>query len=144
HAIGNLVIAHELPDGFVDCREQARTLDRPYFELQREMFGFDYAEVSAELLRRWNLSAGLVLPIMLHTRAIGNLAPEDQADSAVVSIAATTARAASYRSADSEPVPDYDSFALTLTGIDADAIEDLMTHVDDAVADSLAALLPDV
>lgn len=144
HAIGNLVIAHELPDGFVDCGVRARAIGRPYFELQREIFGFDYAEVSAELLRRWNLSAGLVLPIMLHTRAIANLAAEDQPDSAVIAIAATTARAASYRSADSEPVPDYDSGALALTGVDAETIEDLMTHVDDAVADSLAALLPDV
>jgi len=144
HGVGNLIIAHELPEGFAECRERAHALQRPYFELQREVFGFDYAEVSAELLRRWNLSAGLVLPIMLHTRVIENLAPEDQVDSAILSIAATTARAASYRSADSEPVPEYDTGALELTGTDADGIEDLMTHVDDAVADSLAALLPDV
>ncbi|MGE0484244.1 MAG: HDOD domain-containing protein [Gammaproteobacteria bacterium] len=144
HNIGSLVLAHEMPEACLDAQAAARDLGRPYFELQRERFGFDYAEVSAELLRHWNLSAGLVMPILLHTHAIENLADEDQADTAVVSIAATTARVVTWESpASSEPIPDYDATALALTAVDAETIDELMNHVDDDVTEALAVLLPE-
>lgn len=144
HNIGTLIIAHEMPEAFAECRERATKLERPYFELQREMFGFDYAEVGAEMMRSWNLPEALLEPVLNHTCAVENLPDEAQPGAAVMAIAATTARAAAWQSAESEPVPDYDPYALTLTGLDAEGIEGLMVKVDDAVAESLAALLPDV
>lgn len=143
HNIGSLVIAHEMPEACAETSARARELGRPYYELQRERLDFDYAEVSAELLRHWNLSVGLVLPVMLHTRVIDNLAAEDQPDAAVVSIAATTARAVTWQSEHSEPVPEYDTGALALTGIDAASIDTLMSQVDEEVTEALDILLPD-
>jgi len=142
HNIGNLVIAHELPDVYAECRVRASELGRPYFDLQRERCGFDYAEVSAELLRQWNLPAGLIVPILQHTQAVATVAPDERAQAAVLSVAATTARAASWKSPDSEPVPEYDSTALALTGIDATTIEDIMLRVDATIVESLSVLLP--
>jgi HD-like signal output (HDOD) protein len=143
HNIGSLIIAHEMPEAFEQSRQRARKLGRPYFELQREMFGFDYAEVGAEIMRRWNLPEALISPVLQHTCCIGNIAEADQPAAAILSIGATTARAASWQSDDSEPIPDYDVDALALTSLEADDIEALMAHVDDAVAESLAALIPD-
>ncbi len=143
HNIGNLVIAHEMPEAFIECRTRAAETERPWFELQREMFGFDYAEVGGELMRMWNLPEALRIPIALHTRVIDNLEAENQANAAVLSVAATTARAASWQSNESEPVPDYDTSALAMTGIDAGVIEELMLRVDDAMAESLSVLIPD-
>lgn len=142
HNIGNLVIAHELPEVYADCRTRACALGRPYAELQRELCGFDYAEVSAELLRQWNLPAGLLLPILQHTHTVDSVPADERAHAAVLSVAATTARAASWKSPDSEPVPEYDPTALTLTGIDAAAIEDIMSRVDATIVESLSVLLP--
>ncbi|MGR8919678.1 MAG: HDOD domain-containing protein [Gammaproteobacteria bacterium] len=143
HNIGNLVIAHEMPQGYTDCRKRAAEVQRPWFELQREMFGFDYAEVGAELMQRWCLPDAIIRPVLQHTRPVEALEQDEQALTAVMSVAATTARAASYQSPESEPVPDYDPVALNLVGLDADGIETLMSQVDDAIVESLAVLLPD-
>jgi len=142
HNVGNLVLAHELPDWFRECHAQARASARPLADVQREQLGYDYAETGAELLRQWNLPAGLVLPILLHTRAIATLTPEERAPAAVLAVAAVTARATSCRSADSEPVPEYDATALTETGIEAEMLEEIMLRVDASVVEALAVLLP--
>ena len=142
HNVGSLIIAHEMPTAFAECAQLARDIERPYFALQRELFGFDYAEVGAEMMVRWNLPDGLIRPIRQHTQCIDNLSEEDRPNAAALSIAATTARAASWQSPESEPIPDYDPGALLVADVDADGIEMLMVHVDDVVAESLAVLLP--
>ncbi|MEX2482781.1 MAG: HDOD domain-containing protein [Gammaproteobacteria bacterium] len=142
HSIGNLVMAHELPETYAACRSTASERGLPYAHVQRELFGFDYAEVSAELLRQWNLPAGLILPIALHTRAIDAVARDERIDAAILSLAATTARAASCHAPTSEPIPSYDGAALDLTDIDAATIESVMSRVDATIVEALAVLLP--
>ena len=128
---------------FESCCARAAEFERPWFELQRELLGFDYAQVSEAMLDHWNIPASLSQPIGLHTCRIGSLPTEQQPLAAIMSVAATTARAASWQTTTSEPVPEYDGDALLLTGIDADGIESLMSRVDAAVAESLVALLPE-
>ena len=142
HNIGNLVIAHQLPQDYAECRNRARASERPYYELQQEMLGFDYAEVGAELMWQWNLPPALVQPVALHTQSIAKLATDEQAIAAVMQIAAATARAAAWQSAESEPVPDYDPVAVALTGVTAEKIEELMQHVDAEVVEFIGILLP--
>ena len=142
HNIGTLVMAHELPEAFAESRSRAAAIERPYHELQREMFGFDYAEVGAELMRQWSLPGALIEPVELHTRSIANLTAEQQPAAAVLQVAATTSRAALWQTAESEPVPDYDPIATAQTGIDADAIEDMMTTADGEVVEAISILMP--
>lgn len=139
HNIGNLAIAHEMPQAFDEMSHKAAELERPWFALQREYFGFDYADVGAAMLRNWHLPEGIVQPVALHTRAIANLDDEARPLSAVLSLGATVARIATA----SEPAPDFDANALTMCGIDEDDIEALMGRLDDTLAQSLAALIPD-
>lgn len=84
----------------------------------------------------------MILPIALHTRAIDTIAHEQRLDAAILSLAATTARAASCHSPTSEPIPPYDGTALDLTDIDADTIESVMSRVDATIVEALAVLLP--
>lgn len=142
HNIGNLIIAHQLPQVYVECVEAARATERPYHEMQRELLGFDYADVGAELLRQWNLPPALVQPVALHTQVIADVASADQPFAAVMHIAATTARAAVWQSAESEPVPDYDATAVALTAITEETIEELMLQVDTEVSEFIAILMP--
>lgn len=142
HNIGTLVIAHEMPEAYAECCARAREADRPYHEFQRELFGFDYAEVGAELMRQWSLPDALLRPVAMHTRAIVNLDIADQAPAAVVQIAATTARAASWDGTDAEPVPDYDPDAIQHTGMDAESIEQMMSEADEEIAEAISILLP--
>ena len=143
HNVGNLVIAHELPESWRECANKARAANRPYYELQRELLGYDYAEVSAELLRHWHLSAGLIVPIYLHTQAIANIDAEERAIVAALSVASTTARTLAWTDGDSEPPPQFDADALQQCNIDEDELDALIVGIQDSVADSLAVLLPD-
>lgn len=142
HNIGNLIIAHELPQAYRDCAQMARASERPYYELQMQVLGFDYAEVGAELMRQWNLPAALVQPVALHTGPIAELASADQPLAAVMHVAAVTARAAAWESAESEPVPDYDATAIALTGVTDDTITELMEQVAGEVSEFIAILMP--
>ena len=142
HNIGNLIIAHQLPQAYLQCVLSARAKERPYHVVQQEVLGFDYADVGAELLRQWNLPPALVQPVALHTQVIATISNADQAFAAVMHIAAATARAAVWQDADSEPVPDYDATAVALTGTTEETIEDLMQRVDTEVAEFIAILMP--
>ena len=142
HNIGNLIIAHELPQAYRDCAKMARDSQRPYHALQIEVLGFDYAEVGAELMRQWSLPTALLLPVAHHTQPIADLAPADQPLAAVLQIAAATARVAAWDSAESEPAPDYDGTAIALTGITDDTIAELMEKVASEVSEFIAILMP--
>ncbi len=144
HNIGNLVIAHELPQAFAECRQQACASERPYHEVQRATLGYDYADVGAELMRQWRLPEALVEPVALHTRPVGEVAPEHQLVAAVMQMAATTARASMWQSAESEPIPDFEPQAVSLTQQDEDAIEAHMQRVDGEVIEFIAILMPKV
>lgn len=144
HNIGNLVIAHQLPQEYVDCRLQACASERPYHELQRAAFGFDYADVGAELMRQWRLPEALVEPVALHTHAVADVPAEHQLVTAVMQMAATTARASAWQSPDSEPIPDFEPQAVALTHLDEDAIEAHMQRVDGEVIEFIAILMPKV
>ena len=142
HNIGNLIIAHQLPQAYMECVLSARAKEHPYHLIQQELLGFDYADVGAELLRQWNLPPALVQPVALHTHVIADIAPADQPFAAVMQVAATTARAAVWQSQESEPVPDYDATAVALTGTTEETIEELMLQVDTEVSEFITILMP--
>jgi HD-like signal output (HDOD) protein len=142
HNIGNLVIAHELPDTYRDILALARTQELPLADIERRVLGFDYADVGAELMRQWNLPSGLIYPVALHTRPLSEVSAAEQPWVAVVQVAAATARAATWVDAGSEPIPDYDPIAIALLGVDAERIEALMQETDEQVSEFVAILLP--
>lgn len=142
HNIGNLIIAHELPQAYRDCSQMARESGQPYHVMQRRVLGFDYADVGAEMMRQWNLPQALVQPVALHTHAIAELSGSEQSLAAVLHVAAVTARAAAWESAESEPVPDYDPTAIAMTDVNDEAIAELMEKVAGEVSEFIAILMP--
>lgn len=54
HAIGRLVYFIQIPDAFSELLEKANQEGTNLTHLEKETFGFDYAEVTAELLKSWN------------------------------------------------------------------------------------------
>ena len=58
HNIGELLIQSTLPEGPGSSTWPSRRGSR--VEAQREMLGYDYAQLGAELARRWNLSTAFV------------------------------------------------------------------------------------
>ena len=74
HDVGRIVLMNEAPEGSVAAVQEANSTGRLLHEVELDMFGFSHAEVGGALLRRWNLPATLVEPVMSHHRAGGSIA----------------------------------------------------------------------
>lgn len=57
HEIGHLVLFTKLPEQSRAALVRSQLETCNIFEIEREIFGFDYAEVGQELLKAWNLPA---------------------------------------------------------------------------------------
>ena len=55
HDIGHLIMYQAIPDYCQQAIIRARDHARPLYQVEREMFGFDYARVGCELMRLWKL-----------------------------------------------------------------------------------------
>lgn len=66
--IGHLVLFDRLPEQADAALRHAAETCRPLAEVEREMLGFDYAEVGAALLRRWKLPDSLCTAVRFHVR----------------------------------------------------------------------------
>lgn len=76
--IGELLMQQSMPGQYaVYLRGREGVPFSRLCEYEREVFGFDHAEVSAELLRRWQLPDSLVEPIRHHHRpnTLGDQSP---------------------------------------------------------------------
>lgn len=60
HNIGQLVLAHQLPEEYPGVLETAANGNHHLPTLERQHFGIDHVELGAELLERWGLPALLV------------------------------------------------------------------------------------
>lgn len=142
HAVGELVLAFKAPDTFAGLQAEAARDERAPALVQREHLGFDYAEVSAGLLDRWQLPADLVLPVRHHAAGFSAAPEECRADTCVLQVAAVLARAALWRAPGDEPVPDFEPVALVVTELDEEGTEQVMSEADAQVIEAMGLLLP--
>lgn len=61
HNIGELIVHQFLPDELVKCR--SKDLEQMPWVLQKQVLGFTFGELSAELLKVWQLPYSLIEPI---------------------------------------------------------------------------------
>jgi HD-like signal output (HDOD) protein len=143
HAVGELVLAFKEPILFEEFRIAATREERTLAAIQRDALGFDYADVSAELLSRWQLPPELVQPVRHHAAGFASVPAEFREDASVLQVAAVIARAAMWRSAHDEPVPEFEAVALVVTELDEAATELLMSEADQQVVEAMTLLLPE-
>ncbi len=65
--VGQVVLFEQLPTRMLAVAQAAMDSGQPVSELQRQRFGFDYADVGAALFASWQLPAALISPIRYHT-----------------------------------------------------------------------------
>lgn len=68
HDIGTVALYLTLEEQFQFLVQRAQTEDRPFDELERELLGFDHAEVGAALAESWNLPKSFCQGIKYHHR----------------------------------------------------------------------------
>jgi len=66
--IGQLVLARSHPELFQQILTEAEHSGRPYYEVERQLLGFDHGELGALLIKEWNLSRDLEEAVRWHHR----------------------------------------------------------------------------
>lgn len=142
HDIGHLVLAYRETETLKDALAQARAGGHSLVDEERTRFGFDYARVTAQLLKRWDLPDSILDPVAYHTAPreyTGNMYIEV----AILHVASVIARAAMWRSEAAEPVPELDAMCLQVVHLREDDVEEIMAQADSQVVEAIQLLLPE-
>lgn len=141
HDIGHLILAFRETETLQDAIASTQLGGEPLYLEERRRFGFDYADVTAAVLRRWSLPESIVEPIAWHTRPTE--APESlMLDVAIVHVGSVLARASMWRNDEDEPVPDFAPACLARLHLSEGDIEPLMAQADEDVMEVIGILLP--
>jgi HD-like signal output (HDOD) protein len=90
HGVGKLVLCHRYPERYQMVLKSASPSAIALSATEREIFGFDHAEMSAELLKAWRLPETLWRPIAYYLNALE--APEANIESLYLHVAERIAR----------------------------------------------------
>lgn len=66
HDIGQIIFSQAQPEAYGRVLAQAAEYEQPLYELEREEFGVDHAELGARLGEKWQLPADMVAAIRHH------------------------------------------------------------------------------
>lgn len=125
--LGELVLYLRVPSVMVEALEIARRDDQPIYLVERELLGFDYAEVGGELFSAWQLPSSLVEPVRHHTNPIA--AAERMLEASVVTIAVALAAHINPATSKADPARHLNPTVLKVVGIAAGDLESLSAEV---------------
>lgn len=144
HDTGHLLLAYRQPERYAEMREQSIIEKVPMVVIEQNELGFNYADIGAALLKRWQLPPTIITPVQHHVAQVSAIPSEQHAEIIIMHISAVIARAGMWRSEADEPVPEFDPTALQQTDIDANRIESIMQEADQLVIEAMTLLLPNV
>lgn len=141
HDIGQLVLYHFLPDlsrqTLEACLDGPNELESQ--EAERDIFGFDHAEVGGELAQRWSLPTNIQECIAYHHNPAQ--AKQYRVETAIVHIANSIATLASLESTNIHDAPRIHKEAWDLTGLDQDIVAPTIASAQAQIGGARALLL---
>lgn len=105
-SIGKLVLFSQYPQQSAEIVQMGVLGDAESAQAERQRFGFDYAELSAELLKEWKLPAEICEMIAYQLKPLDS--PNQQIDACILHIASAVAN-------NIQPCANYDFNTLPLT-----------------------------
>ena len=142
HDIGNLLLAYRMPDAYLELFQIAVQNEQALSVVQAKELGFDYSDVGAALLEKWQLPEPIIEPIKHHTNKLTHAPVDRVADTSIVHAAAVISRASMWHDENDEPVPEFHEVAVATVGIDDALINDCMNEADEALVEAMSLLLP--
>ena len=141
HDVGQLVLYHLLPDlsrqTLETCHEGPDGLESQ--EAEREIIGFDHAEVGGELAHRWSLPTNLQECIAYHHNP--SQAKQCRVETAIVHIANSIATLAALDTSDLAHAPRIHDIAWELTGLDKDIVPPTIASAQAQIGGARALLM---
>ena len=143
HDIGRLLVFNRLPEE--SHRAFLLTIDRggatPPQVAEREVMGFDHAQVGGALAECWHLPSLLTECIRHHHEP--GAAQRHPVEAAVVHIANTVAHMAELDSRDLDDAPPIDPVAWARTGLDQGVMPGLVDRAEQSIVEVEGALFPE-
>jgi HD-like signal output (HDOD) protein len=120
-------MSYKIPELMDIMQQRAQLHVEPFDLTQRVIFDMDYAQVGAELLKRWNLPAEL--QNVIRYQVAPQNAPAQQIDAAILHLANHYAAATGLPSVGLETAENVNPFVWKITGLTHD---DVMLALDEA------------
>jgi putative nucleotidyltransferase with HDIG domain len=135
HDIGKLVLAIRAPEETRAALTASRKdpVNQPMYRCERELFGFDHADIGGELMRRWQLPANLIAAVEFHHEP--ERANKFAREAALVHIANVLTHLAERDSLDPSVAPPIHPFAWRATGLAPEVITQVVPAARAAVAE---------
>lgn len=137
HDVGHLVIYTKLPDHAEKLLHTAKTEQIPLSILEKNNFGFDYAEVGGELLKLWKLPACFYQAVSQHTQVAADA--EFALESAIIHVANILALQDTSQKTGFNP-PEISPICLQLIELEADELPFVKIEAKKNMADILKLL----
>lgn len=128
HDIGHLLCYQIIPGKSLSAIEMAIEKNVSLFKAERQLLGFDYAQVGAELMREWKL------PVSLQEMTEFHIEPEKSADfkleTAIIHIASAITKNALAKIPVAPETLVVSPVSWEITGLSIDAMAELKNEVD--------------
>ena len=138
--IGHLVMYEHVPDAAEKCLRVAAETAQPLHRVERGMLGYDYGEIGAELVARWNLSPVIEAALRHHTGPLQ--AVDAMADASALHIATRFAVAAFNSEPPATWVPQIDPRVWQEAGVSDACVADIKQEADRELGALAQAILP--
>ncbi len=137
--IGHLIMYLEIPNATREALAESERNNQLLFQTERELIGFDYAQVGAELMRVWKLPASLIEAVECHIEPAK--AREYPLEAAIVHIAGVFTTLKDPDSCFGQPTFNVDPTAWQNTDLTEDDLEPIICEADQQVAAVVDMLL---
>lgn len=143
HDIGSLLMYRKFPDKAAAALLAANGNEEVLYSVENDLFGFNHAQVGAEIMRLWNMPAHLRGAVKYHHDPAGTV--DFGLEAAIVHIANVVANRIPEGSFVEELMDaniQADTAVWNLTGMDYNALDALADGLEDELSEALAVFIP--
>ena len=127
HDIGRLVLFKQVPDAAAHAMGTAAATGRLLLDVEREMFGFDHADLGGMLLRKWRFPESLEQAVWRHHQPMSGDVPLEPA---IINVADMIAGAVLPGGSGEWAVPRHVPEAWQATGLGSPDLQDLVATAE--------------
>lgn len=139
HDIGQLVIFHKLPEMAREALYSSQSKAQPMYQAEREVMGFDHAQVGGEILKTWQLPDSITEAIICHHQP--GTADNYHLEASLIHIATYLACVVEGSSAEERP-SSIDPVAWQNCNLSEDIIDPLLQETRPQLIAALSMFLP--
>jgi len=138
HDVGRLVMYIRVPELALELLERCRSTGELLYRAERDLFGFDHADVGGALLRRWKIPARVAQPVERHH--LSQMAEQYPREASILHFADIVAHALQIGNSGEQLVPELDSAVWERLSVSCHYLPTLVQQVDSTFNDTVQVL----